>query len=597
MQSTDEVPEHSVADRRSNWSGIVACVLTLVAISPMVVVVVTFAGDPVVPRSDLAIFDLRTRDVFSADPPLVGPFGDGWNHPGPISYLIPTVVGAPFGWPAWAIFVGGALVQATAIVWLAFGAWRHGGLTLLAVSLGALGLAYSVQGPWVATDPWNPHLAFPFFALFVFQLWSISEGSGWAWIGTAITASFLVQTHVGYAPLVVAGIAFAVVAAATRRASPPELNRALAIAATIAIVLWLPPLVEQVRQSPGNLSDLAGYFADSGESAIGFVRGAELMATELRLPPPWLTSERAGLDAVVTGASVTWLILPVVALIASAALVWYRRDARGARLVALAAVLLVTGVLALGRLSVETTWWRIMWRMPIAVFVVVVVGVVLTGAASPPFRDRLRSFGVVALAAAVPLGFGGMAIEVMSVDRGGSPMGQLLDGYDDVGGPVMVVELGRKGRHQAFPAIIDELDRAGVEVRVEPEEAYKFGAHRGVADPTRLLGFTEHGQIASFYATAAGGRVVARTTPLSGPVERELEALEVLAIAALERGDNLAALERLDLMDVDELLAQAPGLLPPDAERLVALSRKAYEAGCRCALIELNPDAPPPDVF
>jgi len=105
---------------RLNRAAAVAVALTVVALLPVLVVIVTRLGRTWVPVGDLALVDLRVRDVWSADIPLIGTYNRfGWNHPGPAMFWTLAPLSGLVGRPAWATLVGGALLQGAAIIALA----------------------------------------------------------------------------------------------------------------------------------------------------------------------------------------------------------------------------------------------------------------------------------------------------------------------------------------------------------------------------------------------------------------------------------------------------------------------------------------------
>ncbi len=243
---------------RGRWRLAAAIALTAVALAPAVAaVVVRFASD-YVPVQDLAIIDLRVRDVWSSHIPLVGPYSKGWSHPGPLLFWLLALPSGLLGQAAWATPVGGALLQAGAIAASARLAWRKGGLALLLVVLAVISLAYGATGGWIVLDAWNPHIAFPFFVLFVLSLWALADGARWAAVAATAVGTFLVQAHVGYLPLVALPAATAVGLAVlgSRRAGEPWRSWAGALrwSAVVGALLWLPAVVEQVVEAPGNLA-------------------------------------------------------------------------------------------------------------------------------------------------------------------------------------------------------------------------------------------------------------------------------------------------------------------------------------------------------
>jgi len=83
--------------------------------------------------------------------------------------------------------------------------------------------------------------------------------------------TFLVQTHVGLFPGVVAAGGVGLATAAWRRHQgasgdvvPRSLRRPVLVSSALGAVLWLPPIVQQATSSRGNLGRLAQFFLQSG---------------------------------------------------------------------------------------------------------------------------------------------------------------------------------------------------------------------------------------------------------------------------------------------------------------------------------------------
>ena len=98
--------------------------------------------------------------------------------------------------------------------------WRRGGLALLATAMVGVSLLANSMSPLLVHDPWNPHIALPFFVLFVFQAWLLATGDAKQLPGAVAVATFVVQTHVVYLPLV-AGAAAVVVGCRLIDRRPP----------------------------------------------------------------------------------------------------------------------------------------------------------------------------------------------------------------------------------------------------------------------------------------------------------------------------------------------------------------------------------------
>src|SRR6476469_1376157 len=100
--------------------------------------------------------------------------------------------------------------------------------------------------------------------------WVLACGEVWCIPFVAGAASFCVQTHVGYLPLAAPLCAWGLVGLYLARrghtqgvhAARTERSIRQAIALTVALVafMWFPPLLDELSNSPGNLTALWHYF-------------------------------------------------------------------------------------------------------------------------------------------------------------------------------------------------------------------------------------------------------------------------------------------------------------------------------------------------
>jgi hypothetical protein len=229
------------------------------------------------PTADEATIVLRSRDVFTGHSPLLGQFSEASSYlphgqnvfaPGPSLYWLLAIPAQVVGhWP-WAPLVWTALVEAgvvIAVVWLAgqlggrlLAAGTALGLVLMMASIGARNLYF----PWSVNIPVLP------MVLLVFLTWAILDGSFRLLPVAVVVVSFEVQADpsFGFVSVVLAAVIAAATLRAMWRARPRPAARAggvgprastLALAFVAALLLWLPPLVQQVTTSPGNLTLLA----------------------------------------------------------------------------------------------------------------------------------------------------------------------------------------------------------------------------------------------------------------------------------------------------------------------------------------------------
>jgi hypothetical protein len=356
---------------------------TLLAL-PLLIAAVSLIGYHWHPASDLALEVLRIRDVGGHHTPLVGVQSRfGWDHPGPLMFWLL----APFNWlfGQTGLLAGTALLNAAALTGSLVVAWRRGGLALLALVAIVGALLTHALGPELLIEPWNPWVPVLPFLLFVMLAWSVAERD-WATLPWLVgIGSFVMQTHVGYAPVVIGlgGVACALGAYGTTRsrystgdgdsitagALRPSPRRWIIVAVIVGVVLWLPPVVQQLTGSPGNLGEIVDSFRHPKESLAGWDFGFGVMGRELGFIGPWITGD----DATSTGLIGTASTIPALLILgATAALGWlaWRRGARDAgRLAILAVTGAGLGVVAVSRITGFLGPYLVRWAWVLAALV------------------------------------------------------------------------------------------------------------------------------------------------------------------------------------------------------------------------------------
>ena len=584
-----------------------AVLLTLVVMAPALAAVVQRFGSDYVPVQDLAIIDLRVRDVWSSHLPLVGPYSKGWSHPGPLLFWLLAVPSGLFGQAAWATAAGGALLQAGAIAGSARLAWRKGGLPLLLLVLAALGLSYSATGGWMVMDAWNPNVAFPFFVLYVLAVWALADGARWAPALVVAVGTFLVQTHVGYLPLVAvgAGVAVALLVVGARRRGEPlrPWLRPLGWSLGLGALLWLPPAVEQLTTPSGNLTRMFRYFRDGGGETAGLGRALELLAAEFRPRPPWLGGGEVTqtFTGVAERVSAWWLLVPVGLLALGAVAVRRTGDRSDRNLVALLAGLGLAGVLAVRQSPSTIEPYLFRWRVPLAVLLVAgVVWAVARWAGIRRWPWAWRAAGaVLAVAAIVP------SVDLVRqvadapehLSRFEVAVADAADQLEDGGAFDEPAILRFEGSNAGglWGGLVDELDRRGLPVRVDRALDYQFGRHRRVkADRVgTVLYAVDDGHLLSVLGELPDAEVVAEVSPLSRREEAAMTAAQRRLAGALVRAGRIEDLPVLDTSLLGFALAGARGLDPDDIRTVGRLNQVvAREGPCRCGVIAFPSDSP-----
>ncbi len=604
-------PAASASGRR--W--VTPVVVTVVALLPVVAVLVTRTGRNYFPVNDRATIDLFVRDVFSANPPLVGAYSRGFNHPGPMLFWVLAPFNALAGGAPWATLIGSALLQGVGIVAVAWISFRRGSTAFTLVMLAALGLAYTGLAPGHGfLEPWNPFAAFPFFVFFLLEVWAFATGDRWQALGAVVAGTFVVQAHVGYVPLVLAALAWGVVVAVVDRrrfTDGPQWPHVLAWIAGVSVVLWAAPVVQQLTGRNGNLTAMWNFFR-SGDSVLGLRRGARLFAEQFAVVPPWLGGDTKVQFGSVTaqGASTVWLIVP--ALLLGVGFVAARRSGRRAdrRLVELATVAAVAALLALSRIAIDPDSFLFYWRISIAVFVVAASSWAVANALRIPEQPTAARAGAAVLVGVIAVTFGFQAGHVLAwpdrvttIEAASESMMDQVRAHGDPRGPVLVRALGSTagGFDQG---LIDALDRDDAPVKVDEKYGYHFGDHRTARqdEVDEVWYVSEDGRFRSLLPQEPGARLVASSTPLRPAEERELQRLQRDAAAALTAAGRDDLLPALDNVFVEVLLgaeldkAPIPGLSREMLARMAALNVKVAKSGsCRCAIVAF-PAARAPDL-
>ena len=175
------------------------------------------------PLLDLAMTELRVRDVGTGHTPLVGLVGrlsangNQGSHPGPISFWALAPVYRLLG----GVGVGPARRRGRAqrrsrsalTLWIAV---RRGGAALALAFAAVIAVLLHLYGTQVLTEPWNPYMPVMWWPLTLVALWSVLCDDLPMLPVAVFAASFCMQTHISYLGLVGGFAALAVVGIAVR---------------------------------------------------------------------------------------------------------------------------------------------------------------------------------------------------------------------------------------------------------------------------------------------------------------------------------------------------------------------------------------------
>ncbi|HEX5266334.1 MAG TPA: hypothetical protein VFW24_06135 [Acidimicrobiales bacterium] len=393
--------------------------LALAAVAvPTVVLAVVAALDRIGPWGDQGAIQLAT-DRAGRFSQLVGPYSRfGWSHPGPLWFYLLAGPYRLFGGTgrglaaATVVVTGVAALAAVAVVarlgGAAAGRWAA---VVVVAQLAAL-------GPATVAEVWNPAAIIVPTALFLVFCAGLAVGRWWMLAGAVGAGGFLVQTDVSTGLVVAVVGLVALVSAAVRgrfarsrsARTGREVGLGIGVAAGLAVVVWLPALVQQLTGSPGNLSRVVRFFRSGPGPGTGLAThhpfGPAARSVAGALWPPL----RGRLGAGPPGPAATAVILlGALALAAVAVAVGTRRGRHlGAALGGAGGLAVVVGVVSATRATGPLYAYLTEWLSGAGAVIVLGLVLALTGERGQRSGERRRVVegrraGAAAVLAAVAL--------------------------------------------------------------------------------------------------------------------------------------------------------------------------------------------------
>lgn len=445
---------------------------------------------------DQAVIDLEARNSLLGRN-LLGVYDRyGWHHLGPLWLLLLALFRAAGGGSADALVTGSFLVQVAAaagIVAVSSRLWR----SLAAPWLTALlVVGYECDfGPQRFGTVWAPYaISLPTALLVLLVADAMTSRRPWpAAFGALLCASFLVQTDVSTGVVVAALVALALAVGLVAhvrglRSHELDLSRrwwaATGAFAAVAVVAWLPPIIQQLSTVPGNMTQLYRYFTTHHALRPWRVTFRAL-GTLLGTFPLHVGPDGKNPDSKLTWLTSTsslhrpWYFVYLAAMLAVGAFAFRR----GRREVAALAAATLVGLLAAAwsaKLAYGPLYpYLVVWMGALAVPAWVAVAMAL----APNLRARARDLAsrgaapvAIAAAAAVSVGY---ALTPSPMAGTTSTLGR--DSWDAVstvvGSPRVRTVYVDIAQTQAMPeaaAIADQAVRLGRKVEVNREALYFF---------------------------------------------------------------------------------------------------------------------------
>jgi hypothetical protein len=359
-----EAPSTGAVRSHVRRTRLLVVLVGVIVAAPSILAGIRVVGSTWAPAGDWAMLELRTLDITSTDAPLLGPYSRfGWNHPGPLLFV---VLGVPYhlsGQASWVLLAAAAAINAAAVLMAAGLAWRRGGVLLAGLVGIALVVVQGSLGAAMLRDPWNPWVTVLPFAVVILAAWSCLEGDRWAPVVLAVTGSFLAQAHLGFTPVVTVLTAMAAVSWLVRR----QPLKPLLLGAGVLSVCWLPTMADAVGGERNALAVARHFGSDRSGDVVGLEASLGVAATQLSADGPWRgEDERISAQGGVEPGSSTGLTWPVVAMIGSALVGAVTRNLRALRFQLTIVVTALTGVVSVSRIDGAPYDYLIRWWWPLA---------------------------------------------------------------------------------------------------------------------------------------------------------------------------------------------------------------------------------------
>jgi hypothetical protein len=268
-----------------------------------------------------------------------------------------------------------------------------------------------------------------------------------------------------------------------------------------------------------------------------------------------------------------------------------------ARMIGLAALLLVTGVVAIARAD-DSRAYTFQWRAVLAAFLVVTCVWAMARAMAPRL-GRAGRVAAVAVAVAV-VAWGSIAMTVAVVRRPSALLSAhdpdlraLVRGLERQPLPARPIRVRMADLPDTFFGVVNELERRGVDVQVDPRLGRVFGEERAIAraSPATTWYVTERGSRVPGLLSRPGARLVASTSPLAPGEDRELASLQQRVGRALDAVGQSQLRVHLDSNLTEQALGGVEGLRHADLRRLDELNTIVVASRrCRCAIVEVPRD-------
>lgn len=440
------------------------------------------------PIGDYRTLQLRVADVGGSETPIVGVYSRyQWNHPGPLLFYALALPYRLSGSSDIGLLIGALLINLGTIattLWIAARAGRRA-FVLVGFFIALLCLGMNPAG---LADPWNPEFVILSVFATAVACWRVVFGDRVAAIALVLFGSFAIQCHIGSALPVglLIGIGATALIVRSVRGKDRSHDRRTALSALgVAIVCWIPPIIEQFTHSPGNLRLIYEFLRNPPRATTGFSTGVQIVFRFLSVPGYWVRGEEpthitSALNT--SGWAIPWAL---VALCIAAWWAWKKHWRNELALCGIAGALVVAGAIASSRIVGAPAPYLLRWMWAIAAFTWLAVAVVALRQIALTTFGRRHANNLVAVATIVVL----LTMIIRGVNLAPLRLSEswtraiaaltppVLAAIENAPGPIYLADgYGLDG--SAGLDLLAQAEQAGLQVRRGPSWAYIYGDKR-----------------------------------------------------------------------------------------------------------------------
>lgn len=451
------------------------------------------------PVGDGAFIELYTLQATRGAWKL-GPYSQfGWHHPGPLLFYLLAPLYRVSDARNIALAAGSSAINIACLAGLLWAVARWATPAVSGVVATMLGV-YIWRVGALAASSWNPHIIVLPMGLLLMLCAGLASGRLRTLPAIVLVASFLMQTHVSTAPTVALVVGAALATALVykplshaERASAPARSVAwwMNVSVWLLVLLWLPPLTEQLTGQPGNLSKLFAFFVTPSPGQPWSVAArawadtiASIVSPTFGIPVGWALDVRGG------GWSIAIAVAQVAALLGAGRWAIGRGERFEAALCMLGALASVASLWSITQITTTIGDYMVFWISIVGTINwAVLVGVVLSRVAeigiSRHRRLVMQATGLVSATAMMLLLIQGASQVKRGRDRALEP--PVADArHVQIVSEALERDMREHGRRRPLMVISDtvwgeaagvvlQLSKQGIHVVVQKELGWLYG--------------------------------------------------------------------------------------------------------------------------